>query len=152
MADRQHLFRAKRKDNGEWVERSLIISGESCFISTGRVNVKGLVACDKLCFEIFEVIPETVCEWTGLEDKNGKKVFEGDIVKTHYANTNKTEFIEQVIFEGGCFRAQAKYKDNSSHSAPLYDGTPHLAIDKSVYMDSVEVIGNIHDNPELLEV
>ena len=87
-----------------------------------------------------------------MTDKNGKKIFEGDIVKTHYANANKTEFVELVVFEGGGFRAKSKYEDNSSHSVPLYNGTPHLAIDKSVYMDSIEVIGNIHDKPELLEV
>lgn len=154
--DREILFSGKRTDNGEWVEGDLIN------LSDGRkyiVNNKfGACIDDEGNFTntespfVCEVIPETVGQYTGLTDKNGKKIFEGDIVKTHYANTHKTEFVELVIFEGGGFRAKTKYKDNSSHSAPLYNGTPHLEIDKSVYMDSIEVIGNIHDNPELLEV
>lgn len=142
MAERQHLYKAKRKDNGEWVEGSLIISGESCFISTGRVNVKGLVACDKLCFEIFEVIPETVCEWTGLEDKNDKLIFEDDIVKTKkygkiigHSNVNDYD-VFKVVYEPAVFRLE-----NTCRGFNLV-GNPA----------DYEVIGNIHDNLELLEV
>ncbi len=139
--DRERLHRGKRVDNqNEWIEgfywKDIWGDNAELIIYDG---------------DDYEVIPETVGEYTGLTDKNGKRIFEGDIVKTHYANANKTEFVELVVFEGGGFRAKSKYEDNSSHSAPLYNGIPHLAIDKSVYMDSIEVIGNIRDNPELLE-
>ena len=97
-----------------------------------------------------EVDYRTVGQFTGLTDKNGKKIFEGDIVKTHYANAQKSDFIEQVVFHNGKFCA---YFSNQlcKQWANLYDGTEHLPQDKSVYMDSVEVIGNIYDNGELLE-
>lgn len=105
-----------------------------------------------------EVDYRTIGQCTGLTDKNGKKIFEGDIVKTHYANVQKSDFyanaqksdfIEQVVFHNGKFCA---YFSNQlcKQWVNLYDGIKHLPQDKSVYMDSVEVIGNIYDNPELL--
>lgn len=92
---------------------------------------------------------KTIGQYTGLTDKNGKKIFEGDIIKTHYANAVRADFIETVVFNGGRFCAFSEIEGCKSW-ALIYNGTPHLAIDKTVYMDSVEVIGNIHDNPELL--
>ena len=97
-----------------------------------------------------EIDYRTIGQYTGLTDKNGKKIFEGDIVKTHYANAQKSDFIETVVFHNGKFCGF--YENNGCKQwTTLYDGVPHLAIDKSVYMDSVEIVGNIHDNPELLE-
>lgn len=100
---------------------------------------------------IVDVYKSTVGEYTGLTDKNGKKIFEGDIVRTHYANAPKAVFVETVVFDGGKFCATST-NEGCKTTAALWDGVPRLAIDKSVYMDEVEIIGNIHDNPELLEV
>lgn len=143
MANRQRLYRGKRKDNGEWIEGSLIISGESCFISTGRVNVKGLVACDKLCFEIFEVIPETVCEWTGLEDKNGVKIFEDD----YCLIMNPCVMAFGVIkYDNACYW----FVENKVQA----DGVRNVIklCDLEINDFEIQVKSNIHDNPELLEV
>lgn len=100
----------------------------------------------------FAVYADTVGQYTGLVDKNGNKIFEGDIVKTHYANvrTDKQNRIEQIEFHNGRFCA---FLENFGCKvwSNIYDGTPHLPQDKSVYMDSIEVIGNIYDNPGLLK-
>lgn len=93
---------------------------------------------------------ETVGQFTGLTDKNGKRIFEGDIVKTHYANAKKADFVELVVFHCGKFCGMAKLQGGGRMYAPLADGVPHDPRDRSVYMDRVEVIGNIYDNPELL--
>ena len=138
---REILFHGKRADNGTWEYGYLFCIWERTYLCWGTANDVP---------NMKEVIPETVGQYTGLTDKNGKKIFEGDIVKTHYANAQKSDFIEQVVFHNGKFCA---YFSNQlcKQWVNLYDGTEHLPQDKSVYMDSVEVIGNIHDNPELME-
>lgn len=107
---REILFRGKRVDNGEWVY------GYLC-----------------------EVIPETVGQYTGLTDKNGKKIFEGDIVHC-ISNTDCGNCV--VIFEEGEFRLipDRYYKTYTT-------GGGYHAIRCFIK----EVIGNIHDNPELLK-
>ncbi|MGN1303759.1 MAG: YopX family protein [Oscillospiraceae bacterium] len=149
MAEREILFRGKRTDNGEWVEGYV---GTAFTIDENRkVKSRHFTVLDCLgCSSQVIVLDETVGQYTGLTDKNGKRIFEGDIVKTHYANAEKSDFIEQIVFHNGKFCA---YFSNQlcKQWVNLYDGTEHLPQDKSVYMDSVEVIGNIYDNPELLK-
>ena len=96
-------------------------------------------------FKRFELM-----EYTGLTDKNGVKIFEGDIIKTHYANSPKADFIETVVFYKGAFRAEKKISETGKVWTLIANGVEHLSIDKSVYMEYCEVIGNIHDNPELI--
>ena len=124
---REILFRGKHLDTEEWVygvplfevNRSYMI--EDLFISpkyqcTGAVNSI--------------VDPETVGQYTGLTDKNGKKIFEGDIIKLG----NKVSF---VFFGISSFR-HTRY---GKHAVDLLFN----------YADNCEIIGNIHDNPELLK-
>ena len=128
---REILFIGKREDNGEWIEGSLFTGDngecEICY-GTPRVRIT------------YEVIPETVGQFTGLYDKSGTtKIFEGDIVHCVSA-TDEADMV--VIFEDGEFRMVRceRYKVYIS-------GWGFYAIrcfDK-------EIIGNIHDNPELLE-
>lgn len=142
---REILFRGKRKDNGEWVFgdliRNLIYDGREKEMRIGDIyfehngDIHGTA--------IYKVIPETVGQFTGLTDRNGKKIFEGDIVKewsSHWKTPLKTEinFYEVVCEYLGSLHLirKTEYGENST---PLYR--------RSV----VEVIGNIYDSPELLE-
>lgn len=148
---RDIIFRGKRTDNGEWVEGyySHLSDGkkQSDRIYTGYAETD----CGDFFPDWYEVDPGTVCEWTGLTDKNGVKIWENDVVKTHYANAKKTDFIEQVVFRKGKFCAEGHMPGGGRTWMLLWDGTPHLKTDVSVYMDEIEVIGNVFDNPDLID-
>ena len=140
MNDR-YLFRGKRKDNGEWIEGNLI---NCAFFNNDGFPIFYILDIDNIeydCWEdiaveirYLEVIPETVGQCTGLKDKNGKLIFEGDIVycKSRLDNANMV-----VIFECGQFRMvlSENYRSYQTNSGS-YDIN---CFDK-------EVIGNIHDN------
>ena len=119
MRENIGLFHGKRKDNGEWVCGDLVHSWE-------KMNAKPDIQIHNN-MGYFDVIPETVGEYTGLTDKNGKRIFEGDILQSSY---HPIKLI--VAFKDGIF---------------------HL-IGTSValkYANQLEVIGNIHDNPRTVE-
>lgn len=131
---REILFRGKRQDNGEWVEGCFAKSGDKTFILIDNDFAVGYV-------KMKEVIPETVGEYTGLTDKNGKRIFEGDICKTYFESyTHSWEEVGVVTEFCGAYGIKSA------------DGKHFRAfINESFYTRSHEVIGNIHDNPEILE-
>ena len=115
---REILFRGKRVDNGEWIEGFYAHSGEKKYtlidndIAVGYLKMK-------------EVNPHTIGQYTGLTDKNGKKIFEWDIVR--WCGIKGI-----VVWEGHKFYVKSNL---------LWDFSDD---------DCIEVIGNVHDNPELL--
>lgn len=111
------LFRAKTFKN-EWIYGDLIQYPRSAQI--GRLNF-----CDEISF--VKVKKNTVCQFTGLIDKNGLKIFEGDILDFGVLTKRTTV----VTFEKGCFM----------HSTNVL----------CIGCDAMEVVGNIHDNPKLLQ-
>ena len=141
---REILFRGKRIDNGEWVYGDIIHRRyyKNTDVVVIRTEDSGF---DN--YSDYEVDPDTVGQYTGLTDKNGRKIFEGDILKivhkyqSPFDDDTKeyTDITTDVVFfddEGLCFS---------------YGESPFLCVADNVTAE-YEVIGNIHDNPELLEV
>lgn len=123
--NREILFKGKRVDTGEWVEGSLIGND----VVVGRIVE---FEEDYFCTEFwYKVDPETVGQFTGMTDKKGKKIFEGDIYSMGEKN-----ILYVVIFDKSQFIG--KQVGNRSLAGLEY------------WKSDIEIIGNIHDNPELL--
>lgn len=145
---REILFRGKRVDNGKWVEG---------FLSKSR-NIEEKPALLKPCIDYEEkgvmvssiVDPETVGQLTGLTDKNGNKIFEGDIVqrKVNVYRLGEREPSGERILTG-IVVWETHQHCTGSWALSAYDEFGNKA--NYLFDDSFEVVGNIHDNPELLE-
>lgn len=140
---REILYRAKAIKDNEWVQ------GAYCHYDDIKDNGKD--DCDYIIekhngeyFPFREIIPETVGQFTGLTDKNGKKIFEGDIVKDG-AHTFKVCYYDYGWF---CYCISSK-----GYILPLHKYFRIGQWDNCENNDfrKLEVIGNIHDNPELME-
>lgn len=129
---REILFRGKRTDNGEWVKGSLL-PFKKPLILTIRSREDSL-GNPEVFINRIEVVVETVGQYTGLIDKNGQKIFEGDIISC-YSPSGQNDFRNKII------RWSETFLSWMAENEPLY-GDKH-----QIY----EVIGNIHDNPELLK-
>lgn len=142
------LFKAKVKDendpmNGEWVQGYFVAlhfaAGQESFrIYTGKSDMD----CGTYCPEWHEIDPETAGQYAGKKDKNGKMIFDGDIVKDTY---NGILWFIQYIDCGFC---------GKSIKNELFDDVSLAMLTNDVTdygFGGVEVIGNIYDNPELLE-
>lgn len=126
---REILFRAKREYNKGWIEGSYIRSA----FEKSRIGYIAPNWSEKLA----TILTATLGQYTGLKDKNGKKIFEGDIVKTSKFNTPNKKYIIKFDLQFGAFIGQ----DKDDMYFTTFDGDS----------DQFEVIGNIHDNPELLK-
>ncbi len=136
--NREILFKAKRKDNGEWVEGNLITNERNenqKYIGYIFDERNGIIED----FDLVEVIPDTICQYTGLTDKNGKEIWENDICIIEDGTLDE---------EDGCFIC----KWDNCTARYILDGSG-LAVDfDNVDERDIEVIGNVFDNADLLEV
>ena len=116
---REVLFRGKRTDNGEWVKCSetYIRDGDGIWLSDENLNV-------------VTVIPETVGQFTGLTDKNGRRIFEGDIVDYISSDVIGNPKTGTIIVE-----------DMTDYDTMIYLN----------HSEELQIIGNIHDNPDILK-
>lgn len=123
---REILFRGKMIANGKWSEGNLLVTKQGCCITPDATVLGSYGAVD----------PETVGQYTGLTDKNGTKIFEGDIVK--YSDT-----VHNVVFE---------QRNGTAYFGLVYSTLETLSFGYYQDLKQIEVIGNIYDNPDLLEV
>lgn len=134
---REYLLRGKRKDNGEWVKGYLYVTQKGQY-EISRYSES--YDCERFTAV---VIPETVGQYTGLTDKNGKKIFEGDIVVCKQAiNGNLIDYYVEIGF------VEMKYGAFGLHRKQGYYRPFKDWLEDYEY----EVIGNIYDNKEILDV
>ncbi len=129
---REIKFRGKRVDNGEWVYGFLFkIRKPSAGFVTFAPAVQ-VMNMDKMTSSSYEVIPETVGQYTGLKDKDGKDIYEGDIVCDGYKRIMIINWCEQHF----CLEFTAISPTNFK-TAPIYDWVGNGKTD-------IEIIGNIY--------
>lgn len=132
---REILFKAKRKDNGEWVEgyyqkkHNFLGNEEHLIFHVDSHTV----------WEYTEIVPETLCQFTGLCDKNGKRIWENDILMAHLDESYPEDATYKTVEWG--VAGWAAHETGS---------TDREYIDK-FDLEHFEVVGNIFDNKELLQ-
>lgn len=165
MEDR-YLFKAKRIDNGEWVQGNLVYSEDSedgwqtLIIPTRESNMftkggsKGNIGFENW----YRVDHDTICQCTGLKDKNGKLIWENDVVKKgfyiDYNSVYQEEYVPSVISEEyvGTIKFEhfawvvGIFNDHLKCILPICELLEH-----SEDIKYFEIVGNIFDNPKLLE-
>jgi uncharacterized phage protein (TIGR01671 family) len=149
---REIKFRAKSIHNGEWVYGALYEFEDSCWILPQKPNKIGSTgfSCIGKGLEIFGAIrvdPKTVGQYIGLEDKNKQEIYEGDIVKNDNGNKFLIAYIDDIC---GFFQVLI---EKDSIYGEFKNGTcrnlkPYMT---DMRFNLKEVIGNIHENPELLK-
>ena len=136
--NREILFKAKRKDNGEWVEGYYLnIAKINHFICTGKIKLdgalKGIIAP-----EMYVIDPDTLCQYTELTDKNGNRIWENDICKI---TSDTLDGYEYFI---------CKYE--SENARYVFEHNNIIIEFGDIYPYEIETVGNIFDNTDLLEV
>lgn len=135
--NREIIFKARRKDNGEWVEGYY----QKRFDLDGSEQHLIFWSKSYTVWEYAEINPDTLCQYTGLTDKNGKRIWENDICD------RKEKYPEIVTYNKGDWQLDYSY---------VFGKEMHTdACNLGFYVcerDCVEVIGNIFDNADLLEV
>lgn len=141
--NRENLFKAKRKDNGEWVEGYYVYCRKRHYILPVLNKAIGF---DEREDKWIEIDIDTLCQYTGLTDKNGKKIWENDIIKC--LKRKEGYDIYKVVWrkwyaDFGVEPIKPKYE--AQYPIGLSDGA-------TLHGRDYKVIGNIFDNPDLLEV
>lgn len=133
---REILFKAKRADNGEWVKGYLWIGNNHAYITPDNIGISYDEAEKRIKAFAYEIDKSTICQYTGLTDKNGEKIFEGDIV--------------EISEENGYFKLE--WEEDTARWSMNNEAERFIVHFDNYWSYEVEVIGNIFDNPELLEV
>ena len=157
---REILFRGKDPEKGFWFEGQYICLHKTtrCFNETKESEAENEI--HQIVFEQMtdwnlpnrhlraDVLPETVGQFTGLTDKNGERIYEGDILESR-ASENKLDWKRwKVYFEDGCFAFESYAKVVKSRRRYRHE-INMLCVDE-IELYGLVVVGNIHDNPELM--
>ena len=121
---REIKFRGKRCLGGIWIFGDLLHNVETRQVAVAKCKRENN-------FAEFDVIPETVGQFTGLHDKTGKEIYEGDLIELPFGE----KVAHEVIFRRGRFSLK---RGDVSHALCIYHNDSYI-------------VGNIHDNPELLK-
>lgn len=147
--DDRYLFKAKRIDNGEWVQGSLVYDNRDEMYRI-IIDIHYSTGTCLTTDNAPKVDASTICQCTGLKDKNGKLIWENDVVKKHFYSiyddcVNSEEYIGVVKLKDFSWVVDS-FKGEYKCAIPIFE-----VMSYSEDVKHFEVIGNIFDNKELLE-
>ena len=158
---REILFRAKRTDNGEWVGGFYIYdyAHDAHFIFKNQLICPNCINDRRTDYSLcdYEIDPKTLCQYTGLKDKNGNRIWENDIVSCEHEKYPDDNPLEVYPLSPDPIKYKRNYavefiNTGSSYGYRLRNRSIHFMITGNViYNHKIEVIGNIFDTPELLK-
>ena len=146
---REILFKAKRLDNGEWVEGYYCSKAKTTFCfkedyEKNPISTHYYILVEAMTdwglpnrFSLVEINPDTLCQYTGLSDKNSVKIWENDIIKAILDEY----FPEDITYESVAWHEASFYTYENNRPVDVLDKWD---------TENFEVCGNIFDNPELL--
>ena len=135
--ENRYLFRAKRLDNGEWAQGALFNGESHCIIGQ---EIKFSPYTEHECKIVgYEVDRDTICQCTGLKDKNGKLIWENDIMVAHLDKDNPEDITYVIV----------AWRENGW--VTIENGSDDLNQIDDFTAENFEVVSTIFDNPELLE-
>ena len=141
--NREILFKAKRLSDGEWVEGNIVDVPEDADFMPGAYILPRLDSARAdpptngiMLGGFFEVDPSTVCAYTGLTDRTGKKIFEGDII--HWTN-----------WKGEQKEAPVCYDQEWNRFCVWLNGAESMGVNKHLSTSGIEIIGSIHDGEDI---
>lgn len=142
---REILFRGKRKDNGEWVY------GFYCY--NPLMKRAEIFSFDETRIYVYEVIPETVGRFTNSTDKNGKKIFEDDILNNEWCFACGNSVVKFGTYKTLDMTGKYQQGHLGFHLEHTHEADKRsMRMDLMFFANKGEIVGNIHDNPEFLEV
>lgn len=127
------LFRGRRADNSEWIE------GYFCYYGWTDKKKPYIIHDYASALYAIEIIPETVGQYTGLDDRNGRKIFEGDIIKVYH--NGEVLNVSYVYFDNGEYRCELISGCSTDYSESLSGQHEECGL---------EVIGDIYDDSDLM--
>lgn len=148
---REILFKAKRKDDGEWVEGYYVnIAKINPFIATGKIKLEESLE-GNFVPEMYAIDPFTICQYTGLKDKNGKKIWENDIVANKWCFVCGNSVVKFGEYKDYHMRENYQCGNLGFYLEHTHNSDKNCRKDMMYFAGKCEVLGNIFDNPELLE-
>ena len=151
---REHKYKAKCLDNGEWIEGYLWRDTTSSYYIRKEIGLKKKKMVD------FEVNPDTICEFTGYHDSSKQKIYQNDVVRFYLGDVKLCDYLIWWNNEMQCMSA-VDLKWVKFNGFDYFDfNNPRFRYEDFCFMlqdhwgdySKIEVIGNIFDNPKLLEV